>query len=227
VAHWWGLARSTITRWRIRLGVNRYNAGSKRLHLINSEKAPRPFRGVPLSAEAVERRRRTALELGLRPTNGYGGSRAWTDNELRMLGTMPDEVLAKKLARSTRAVRLKRTRLGTVKQVKCRWTAKEDTLLGLPPVEVTRLTGRTGRAIYARRKLLMLYRRKGSKTKSNRPEPRGNRHYETPRPYRFGLLSEVQEGRTVHRKRLTARRLFGGLGRLEAEFRNRRIKGDP
>src|ERR1700738_4755752 len=34
VAYWWGLANSTITRWRIRLGVNRYNAGSKRLQLI-------------------------------------------------------------------------------------------------------------------------------------------------------------------------------------------------
>jgi hypothetical protein len=67
-------------------------------------------------------------------------------------------------------------------------------------LEVTRLTGRTGRAIYARRKLLMLYRQKGSKAKSNRSEPKGNRYYETPRPHCSGLLSEVQEGRTVHRR---------------------------
>jgi hypothetical protein len=48
VAYWWGLARSTITRWRIRLGVNRYNAGSKRLQLNNSEKGADAIRGVVL-----------------------------------------------------------------------------------------------------------------------------------------------------------------------------------
>jgi hypothetical protein len=35
----------------------------------------------------------------------------------------------------------------------------------------------------------MLYRRKGSKTKSKRPEPKGNRYYETSRPSSSGLLS--------------------------------------
>jgi hypothetical protein len=72
---------------------------------------------------------------------------------------MPDEVLAKKLDRSARAVRLKRTRLGKVRQAKRRWTAKEDALLGLPDVEVTNQTGRTARAIYAQRKLLTAKRR--------------------------------------------------------------------
>ena len=62
---------------------------------------------MALSVEAVERRRRTALELGLRPPNGYGGSRPWTAKEVGLLGTMPDEMLAKKLDRSAKAVRLK------------------------------------------------------------------------------------------------------------------------
>lgn len=75
VAYWWALAKSTISRWRIKLGVLRYNPGSKRLQLMNSAKGDNTARGVPLSSEAVERRRRTALELGLRPLNGYGGSR--------------------------------------------------------------------------------------------------------------------------------------------------------
>lgn len=148
------------------------NAGSKRLQLINSEKGAKAVRGVRLSAEAVERRRRTALELGLRPTNGYGGSKGM--DEQVMLGTISDEVLARKLDRSTRAVRLKRTRLGKVKQAKRRWTAKEDALLGLPAVEVTRLTGRTGCAIYARRKLLNLKRRHRSASNQSSTE----RHYD-------------------------------------------------
>jgi hypothetical protein len=154
VAYWWGLAKSTITRWRIRLGVNRYNAGSKRLQMINSEKGAKAVRGVPLSAEAVERRRRTALELGLRPPNGYGGSRAWTTKELAMIGTKPDEVLAKSFGRSVHAVRLQRTRLGKVMQAKRRWTTEDDALLGLPAVETAHRTGRSVRAVYERRKLL-------------------------------------------------------------------------
>jgi hypothetical protein len=41
--------------------------------------------------------RQTALELGLLPSNRYGGSRAWTADELATLGTIPDEMLANKL----------------------------------------------------------------------------------------------------------------------------------
>jgi hypothetical protein len=81
------------------------------------------------------------------------------ENELGMVGTMPDRVLAKKLDQCAKAVRLKRTRLGMVKLAKRRWTERDDALLDLPAVEVARLTGRTIRAIYARRKLLNTKRR--------------------------------------------------------------------
>jgi hypothetical protein len=60
----------------------------------------------------VERRRRTALELGLRPPPGYGGGRPWTQKELALLGTVPDEDLAARFARSRTAVRIMRTVLG-------------------------------------------------------------------------------------------------------------------
>jgi hypothetical protein len=130
--------------------VQRFNPGSKRLQILNSAKGAGATRGVKLSAEAVERRRRTALKLGLRPKNGYGGSKPWTAKELNTLGSIPDKVLAKKLGRSEKAVRLKRTRSGIVKLPKRRWTANEDALLRLPAIEVAQRTGRTIRAVRGR-----------------------------------------------------------------------------
>jgi hypothetical protein len=72
------------------LGVQRYNPGSKRLQLRNSAKGAVAIRGVALSSEGMKRRRRTALELGLRPPNGYGGFRPWNAKEMALLGTMSD-----------------------------------------------------------------------------------------------------------------------------------------
>jgi hypothetical protein len=55
-----------------------------------------------------DQRRRTALELGLRPAQHPGG-RPWTAEELALLGTVPDGDLAAQIGRTVLAVRVMRT----------------------------------------------------------------------------------------------------------------------
>jgi hypothetical protein len=57
-----------------------------------------------------------------------------------MLETMPDEILAEKLDRSVTSIRVKRNRLGIHKEV-ATWSAPEDALLALPPMEAARPFG--------------------------------------------------------------------------------------
>jgi hypothetical protein len=75
----------------------------------------------------VERRRRTARELGLRPPNiRPGGSTLWTAEELDLLGTMSDEDLARQLGRTETAVRVKRIRRAVAKDVDRRRRGEGD-----------------------------------------------------------------------------------------------------
>jgi hypothetical protein len=83
VQYWWGASPRVVWCWRKALGVGRYNEGSLRLYRINGEAAAAVLRGVPLPPEAVERRRRTAVEMNLaqylQPCPCPNGSRPWTD----------------------------------------------------------------------------------------------------------------------------------------------------
>ena len=78
-----------------------------------SEQGAAAVRGVKLPPEAVERRRRTALELGLARnlTPGYRGP-WWTRREVALLGKLPDEEVAAMVGRTPEAVRCKREKLG-------------------------------------------------------------------------------------------------------------------
>jgi hypothetical protein len=68
---------------------------------------------VPLPAEQVERRRRTArrLNLGRYLKKGYHGP-WWTRAEMALLGRVPDEEVARRTGRTPAAVRRKRETLG-------------------------------------------------------------------------------------------------------------------
>jgi hypothetical protein len=108
------------------------------------------LRGKELPPEQVERRRRTALELGLGKNlvKGYHGPR-WTRAQLRLLGKLPDEEVARRTGRSRDAVRGKRGALGIPNPDGNRWSAAEDALVRtfLPPVATAR-TGRSLKAVY-------------------------------------------------------------------------------
>jgi hypothetical protein len=114
LAYWWGVGKETVWRWRRALGVGRMDSqGSRRLIRAAAEAAAARVRGKKLPPEAVERRRRTALamSLGRNLQLGFHG-RWWALEELALLGTMPDEDVAARIARTRDAVRIMRTRLG-------------------------------------------------------------------------------------------------------------------
>jgi hypothetical protein len=96
VRYWWGVSAGVVWRWRKALGVTKINnAGSQRLVRAAAEKGAATLRGVPLTPEQVERRRRTALELdlGRHLITGYHGPR-WTEQETALLGRLSDAEVA-------------------------------------------------------------------------------------------------------------------------------------
>jgi hypothetical protein len=158
--HWGGASQRVAWCWRKAIGAERFNAGSARLQRMNSELGAEANRGVPLSPEQVERRRRTAVELGLKPTGGVGVGKAWTEEEMPLLGTMPDEDLARQLGRTLSSVVQRRNREGRRRQDKAApWTPEEDALLHtLSPASAALRTGRTLQAVHKRRSFLGLPR---------------------------------------------------------------------
>jgi hypothetical protein len=89
------------------------NPGSRRLMLAASAKGADAIRGVPLTAEQVEQRRRTARELNLAQylRTGYHGP-WWTAEEIALLGVLPDWKVARRAGHSCQAVGQKRCQLG-------------------------------------------------------------------------------------------------------------------
>jgi hypothetical protein len=56
------------------------------------------------------KRLRTRKERGARPGNRWGDD-SWKQEELALLGTLPDDEVAARIGRTTNAVRVKRTKL--------------------------------------------------------------------------------------------------------------------
>jgi hypothetical protein len=117
---------------------------------LNAEFAARR-KGKNLPPEQVERRRRTALELGLRPPSPPAEV-LWTAEELALLGTMPDEDVAARIGRTATGVRVKRSRCRIPNPAGTWWNAQEIALLGtLPDREVARRIGRSLQAVTQQR----------------------------------------------------------------------------
>src|SRR5262249_20870026 len=116
IRYWWGASANAVWNWRQALGVGKFNEGSTRLRELLNRKLSDKKRGKKLPPEKVERRRRTSLEVGLRPVSlRHGGSWPWTKDELALLGTAPDAEVATRIGRTETAVCVKRLRLA-------RWT---------------------------------------------------------------------------------------------------------
>jgi hypothetical protein len=117
IRHWWGVCDGVVHRRRRALGVTRTNnGGTRRLMLAAAAKGADVTRGVPLPAEQVEQRRRTAREKNLVQyiIPGYHGP-WWSQDQLALLGKLPDDEVARLVGRSCNAVRVKRDRLGIPK----------------------------------------------------------------------------------------------------------------
>jgi hypothetical protein len=111
IKYWWGASQTSVWAWRKALGVPRYNEGSARLRVALNAETAEALPGVKLPPEQVERRRRTALALGLRPEPPHVGGRPWTQEELAMLGKLPDDVVVARIGRTETAKRVRRLKL--------------------------------------------------------------------------------------------------------------------
>jgi len=113
IQYWFGVHGKVVWSWRRALGVGRFNEGSAKLRAeTNAEVSAKYVKGKALPPEQVERRRQTALEQNLAKhlKHGYHGP-LWTREQLALVGTLPDAEVARRIGRSTTAVRVKRQRL--------------------------------------------------------------------------------------------------------------------
>ena len=82
---------------------------------------------------------------------GYHGP-LWAPEDMSLLGTMPDEEVARRTGRTAGAVRQKREELGIPNPAGNRWTAEGIALLGmLPDREVARRLGRSLQSVTQKR----------------------------------------------------------------------------
>jgi hypothetical protein len=171
----WRVGSGLVWRWRKALEVTpTNNRGTRQLIRAASECGAAKLRGVPLPAEQVERRRRTAIGLGpacnLRPENN---PLHWVEDEIALLGVLRDEEVARLTGRSVSGVGQKREELRLAnpsvplgsRLASIPWTAEEGRLVReLPPQECARQcarrTGRKLTTVYWRRHVLHLPQRK-------------------------------------------------------------------
>jgi hypothetical protein len=157
ICYWWGVSEGVVWRWRKALGVTRWGTeGSKLLHQEVSKRGADAIRGRRLSEETVRRRVQTRRERGCPPPNRRAED-GWKPEEVALLGTLPDDELARRPGRSLIAVSTKRRRLGiaSASPRPRSWTNAEDKAVRtLAPAEAATATGRTLQAVYTRRFVL-------------------------------------------------------------------------
>ncbi len=112
IKYWWGASQTSVWAWRQALGVPKLNEGSARLRTELNAEISEARRGVRLPPDQVERRRRTARELGLRPNPSHVNGRPWTQEELALLGKLPDKEVVARTGRTLKATQQKRLALG-------------------------------------------------------------------------------------------------------------------
>jgi hypothetical protein len=136
--YWWGVGRSTAQRWRGAFEVGRMDSEGSRIAILGAIQATIDARVPEEEADA------------------YG---LWSPDEEALLGVLTDREAANRTGRALNAVRGKRRQMGrknpdprSLPHPGRPWTLEEDGMVArLLPEEVARRTGRTLRAVYARR----------------------------------------------------------------------------
>jgi hypothetical protein len=120
-----------------------------------SERGGEAIRGRRPSEETIRQRVQTRKERGYPPPDRWAED-GWKPEEVALLGTLPDDEVARRLGCSISAVSQKRRREGIPNHPRPgSWTAAEDEAVRtLTPAEAAAATGRTLPAVYARRFVL-------------------------------------------------------------------------
>jgi hypothetical protein len=154
VMFWWGASHNAVGNSRRALGVGRTdNEGTARLVQAAAEKGAEAAKARERTDEEGERRRQAAVERdqGQYLTPGYHGA-LWTAGDIALLGTVPDEEVARQTGRTAGVVRQKREELLILNPAGNRWTAEAVALLGMmPDREVARRLGRSLQSVTQKR----------------------------------------------------------------------------
>jgi hypothetical protein len=154
VMHSWEASATAVRNWRKALGVTRTdNEGTARLIRASAEKGADAVSGREWTAGERDRRRQVNAEKGLARNlvTGYRGD-WWAAEDIALLGTAPDEEVARRTGRTAAAVRRKRWALDIPNPAGSRWTAEDMALLGtLPDREVARRVGRSLQSVTQKR----------------------------------------------------------------------------
>lgn len=147
VAHWWGVSKYTVGLWRRALGVGPSNEGTRRLRHDYFEEPPALAgrrKSVETAGDPARRAKIGAARRGKRQPPHVGAAVAAAHR-----GKTASAETRRKMSETHRQRSTQPPSGGRP------WTAEEDALLrSLPPAEVVRRTGRTPRAVYARRRVL-------------------------------------------------------------------------
>jgi hypothetical protein len=114
IMHWWGVTAGVVWRWRKALGVScTNNPESHRLRKAAAKEGGQAIKARGFTEEECGDRSRRAIAAnqGRFLWHGYHGP-CWTRAQLRLLGTLPDDMIAQKIGRTVNAVRVMRTRQG-------------------------------------------------------------------------------------------------------------------
>jgi hypothetical protein len=107
---WFGVSHNTVYAWRKAFGVEQWGTeGSKRLHQQLSQAGGATVRGKPQPKEMIRKRLLTRKAFGSRSGGRCWGEQAWKQEELSLLGTLPDDEVAARFGRTVNAVWVKRT----------------------------------------------------------------------------------------------------------------------
>ncbi len=132
VSYWWGVSEGVVWRWRKALEVTKTN--NARTHQLVKEASQAG--GDAIKAKEWSQEERDAITQRNKQRNsaaslspGYHGE-WWSDEELALLGNLPDEEIAELTGRTVDAVRRQRTLRGIKNPFSGGWTAEELALLG-------------------------------------------------------------------------------------------------
>jgi hypothetical protein len=143
VARWWGVDVQTVSKWRRLLGVGIATEGTSRLHRETIEEHGEAMRalGVQKARDPARRRKIAAAKRGKpRPPHFLEAMHgAWR-------GSHHSEATRRRMSRTHR-------RRGTLVPGTIPWTPEEDERVKtLPAEKAAKKTGRSLRAVYARRR---------------------------------------------------------------------------
>jgi hypothetical protein len=144
VAHWWGIDVQTVTKWRKALGVGIATEGTSRLHREYDKELWAVLARATAHAKARDPKRRAKIAEARRgkprtPQAVAPMHEAWR-------GSHHSEETRRRMSEAHR-------KRGTLVPGTVPWTAGEDEWVKtLPAKEVVKKTGRSLRAVYARRR---------------------------------------------------------------------------